>query len=108
MTNSVGQIYPFRYLLLNSLSPVAILFFLWVALGATIDHLVQHQYSNRFLPNSMADFYGGGVLELNPTEFKKLPMVYNQPSNDEFSTIVGEFPINREKMIRPLDSGIVG
>ena len=48
------------------------------------------------------------MLELNPSEFKKLPMVYNQPSNDEFSTIVGEFPINREKMIRPLDSGIVG
>ena len=35
-------------------------------------------------------------------------MVYNQPSNDEFSTIVGEFPINREKMIRLLDLGIVG
>ena len=30
-------------------------------------------------------FYGGGVLELSPSEFRGLPLVYHEPSDDEFS-----------------------
>lgn len=29
-------------------------------------------------------FYGGGVLELSPTEFRGLPLVYREPSEEEF------------------------
>ena len=29
-------------------------------------------------------FYGGGVLELSPTEFRGLPLVYNEPTDKEF------------------------
>lgn len=34
-------------------------------------------------------FYGGGVLELTPNEFKGLPLVYHEPSKDEFRAFVG-------------------
>ena len=30
-------------------------------------------------------FYGGGVLELSPTEFRGLPLVYHEPTPEEFS-----------------------
>lgn len=30
-------------------------------------------------------FYGGGVLELTPNEFRRLPIYYNEPSDEEFS-----------------------
>ena len=31
-------------------------------------------------------FYGGGVLELTPSEFRKLPIVYKEPSDEEMSS----------------------
>lgn len=30
-------------------------------------------------------FYGGGVLELTPNEFRRLPIYYTEPSDEEFS-----------------------
>ncbi|ENU4132273.1 N-6 DNA methylase [Pseudomonas aeruginosa] len=30
-------------------------------------------------------FYGGGVLELSPNEFRGLPLVYHEPTQDEFN-----------------------
>lgn len=33
-------------------------------------------------------FYGGGVLELTPSEFKSLPLVYKEPSESEFQAFV--------------------
>ncbi len=30
-------------------------------------------------------FYGGGVLELSPTEFRSLPLVYHEPTDAEFA-----------------------
>lgn len=29
-------------------------------------------------------FYGGGVLELSPNEFRRLPLVYHEPTDEEF------------------------
>ena len=33
-------------------------------------------------------FYGGGVLELSPNELKNLPVVYHEPSDEEFATFL--------------------
>jgi hypothetical protein len=33
-------------------------------------------------------FYGGGVLELSPNELKNLPMVYYEPTDEEFEAFV--------------------
>lgn len=33
-------------------------------------------------------FYGGGVLELSPTEFRGLPFVYHEPSDAEFAAFL--------------------
>jgi adenine-specific DNA-methyltransferase len=33
-------------------------------------------------------FYGGGVLELSPNELKHLPIVYHEPSNEEFEAFL--------------------
>lgn len=33
-------------------------------------------------------FYGGGVLELSPSEFRKLPMAYHEPTDDEFEAFL--------------------
>lgn len=33
-------------------------------------------------------FYGGGVLELSPTEFRGLPFVYHEPSDAEFASFL--------------------
>lgn len=33
-------------------------------------------------------FYGGGVLELSPTEFRGLPLVYHEPTDKEFQEFI--------------------
>ncbi len=33
-------------------------------------------------------FYGGGVLELSPVEFRNLPLAYHEPSNEEFEAFL--------------------
>lgn len=33
-------------------------------------------------------FYGGGVLELSPKEFRRLPLVYHEPTDDEFEAFL--------------------
>ena len=37
-------------------------------------------------------FYGGGVLELTPSEFKSLPLVFQKPTKKEYSAFVKRFP----------------
>jgi adenine-specific DNA-methyltransferase len=36
-------------------------------------------------------YYGGGVLELIPSEFKKLPIPYNEISNSQFDNFTSDF-----------------
>lgn len=33
-------------------------------------------------------FYGGGVLELSPSELKRLPIIYHEPTDEEFNNFV--------------------
>jgi adenine-specific DNA-methyltransferase len=33
-------------------------------------------------------FYGGGVLELAPVEFRNLPLAYHEPSEEEFAAFL--------------------
>ncbi|MFP3471721.1 hypothetical protein R0J90_16885, partial [Micrococcus sp. SIMBA_144] len=33
-------------------------------------------------------FYGGGVLELSPVEFRDLPLAYHEPSEEEFAAFL--------------------
>jgi adenine-specific DNA-methyltransferase len=33
-------------------------------------------------------FYGGGVLELSPNEFRRLPLVYHEPTDEEFQAFL--------------------
>ena len=33
-------------------------------------------------------FYGGGVLELSPSEFRGLPLVYHEPTEEEFASFL--------------------
>lgn len=33
-------------------------------------------------------FYGGGVLELSPSEFRRLPIVYHEPTDDEWQAFL--------------------
>lgn len=38
-----------------------------------------------FFAETNGRFYGGGVLELSPTEFRGLPLVYHEPTEEEFA-----------------------
>lgn len=49
-------------------------------------------------------FYGGGVLELSPNEFKGLPLVYHEPSDEEFATFI-ELHRSPQSIDRILDFG---
>ncbi len=35
-------------------------------------------------------FYGGGVLELTPNEFRRLPLYYDEPNDDEFAAFCSQ------------------
>lgn len=41
-----------------------------------------------FFAETDGRFYGGGVLELTPTEFRGLPLVYHEPTEEEFSNFL--------------------
>lgn len=47
-------------------------------------------------------FYGGGVLELTPSEFKNLPIAYQQPSEQEFATFTKIFSENEKSADLPI------
>ncbi len=68
--------------------------------GHSINALVYSFYNSLTLLFSEIDgrFYGGGVLELTPSEFKNLPIVYQEPSEAEFARF-------REANITRADSG---
>jgi adenine-specific DNA-methyltransferase len=55
-------------------------------------------------------YYGGGVLELTPSEFKKLPIPYFNISSDEFEKFTLEFENkeNIEQIILKYDKQILG
>lgn len=55
-------------------------------------------------------YYGGGVLELTPSEFKKLPIPYVNISSDEFENYTNEFENkeNIEEIISKYDKVILG
>jgi len=44
-------------------------------------------------------YYGGGVLELTPNEFKKLPLPYMKIDSNKFSKFVKDFETNDDKNI---------
>jgi hypothetical protein len=53
--------------------------------GYTINGLCYSFYNSLTLlfAEVYGRFYGGGVLELTPSEFKKLPIVYREPTSEE-------------------------
>ena len=55
-------------------------------------------------------YYGGGVLELTPSEFKKLPIPYLNIGSDEFENYTNEFENkeNIEEIISKYDKVILG
>ncbi|HSH96846.1 MAG: N-6 DNA methylase [Methylophilaceae bacterium] len=50
-------------------------------------------------------FYGGGVLELSPTEFRGLPLVYHEPTDEEFSNFLKIHDGSEENVLSILDFG---
>lgn len=50
-------------------------------------------------------FYGGGVLELSPTEFRGLPLVYHEPTLDEFTKFLLAHELARGDVEKILDFG---
>ncbi len=54
-------------------------------------------------------YYGGGVLELTPSEFKKIPLPYNAISETEFETFTTNFENkeNIDEILQQNDSSIL-
>jgi adenine-specific DNA-methyltransferase len=50
-------------------------------------------------------FYGGGVLELSPNEFRHLPIVYHEPSDDEWYAFLGAHAAAAGEVDKILDFG---
>lgn len=50
-------------------------------------------------------FYGGGVLELSPKEFRGLPLVYHEPTDEEFAEFVEAHESADGDIISVLDFG---
>jgi len=50
-------------------------------------------------------FYGGGVLELSPTEFRGLPLVYHEPTEAEFAKFVDVHSSAKGNVDQILDFG---
>lgn len=50
-------------------------------------------------------FYGGGVLELSPNEFRHLPIVYHEPSDDEWQAFLGAYAAAAGDVDKILDFG---
>ena len=61
--------------------------------GFEINHLIYSFYNSLTLVFSelTGRYYGGGVLELTPMEFKKLPMPFLSVTNDEFTSFTELF-----------------
>lgn len=50
-------------------------------------------------------FYGGGVLELSPTEFRGLPIVYHEPTDEEYEAFLRVHEDARGDPVPLLDFG---
>lgn len=50
-------------------------------------------------------FYGGGVLELSPKEFRRLPIVYHEPSNEEWRAFLNAYAAAGGRVERILNFG---
>ncbi len=61
--------------------------------GFDLNSLIFSFYNSLTLAFSEIDgrYYGGGVLELTPNEFKNLPLPYVQINNQKFDEFVGRF-----------------
>jgi len=61
--------------------------------GYDINSFIYSFYNTLTLLHSELEgrYYGGGVLELIPSEFKKLPIPYNEISNNQFDNFVTNF-----------------
>ena len=66
--------------------------------GVSISGLIYSLYNSLTLLFAEIDgrFYGGGVLELTPSEFKGLPIYYTNPSREEYSRFFNRFPNDPE------------
>ncbi len=52
--------------------------------------------------------YGGGVLELTPSEFKKLPILFNNISKKEFNEFEKDFHNTENKIQTLIDKSYIG
>lgn len=50
-------------------------------------------------------FYGGGVLELSPNEFRGLPIVYHEPSEEDWQSFLAAYAAADGNVDRILDFG---
>lgn len=50
-------------------------------------------------------FYGGGVLELSPMEFRSLPLVYHEPNKQEMNSFLKVFKDSEGNPTKVLDYG---
>lgn len=50
-------------------------------------------------------FYGGGVLEISPTEFRRLPIVYHEPSDEEWQSFLSAHEAAAGRVEAILDFG---
>lgn len=50
-------------------------------------------------------FYGGGVLELSPREFRRLPIVYHEPTDDEWQAFLDAHEAAAGRVEEILDFG---
>ena len=68
--------------------------------GYSIPELIFSFYNSVTLLFAEIDgrFYGGGVLELTPLEFRGLPMFYQNPSKEEYTNFLNRFPATSESV----------
>lgn len=73
--------------------------------GFDINSLIYSFYNSLTLAFAEIEgrYYGGGVLELTPSEFKKLPIPYTQTTEKQFQKYREEFE-NKESIEKILDS----
>ncbi len=79
--------------------------------GFDINSLIYSFYNSLTLTFAEIEgrYYGGGVLELTPSEFKKLPIPYVKTTNETFEKYRGKFEgkENIEKILNIYDSKIL-
>jgi adenine-specific DNA-methyltransferase len=79
--------------------------------GYDLDSFIYSFYNTLTLLLSELDgrYYGGGVLELIPSEFKKLPIPYTEINNNQFDNFTTNFEnkLNIEQILNQNDLSIL-